>query len=525
MKQFLKSYYGITAVLLINLIFYVLIIYRVPWFLSDDFYIFFRVGENLKYGLFPTSNETYHLFLRPILYLSFIFDYKFLIGNPALIKITTLFLHLGFLLTLYFLFINFCRIYKIKFSHAIISLMILALSISPVSYNYIIWISSKNVALLNLFFALSFLFVTKYIFKNKVSYLIWSMIFFFLAALSKQQALIFPVFICIFIISIKNLLPKDTLKAFYTFIIISIFISAIFVIINFVCISSADFTYFKLFIYKKPFVFFGGLYTVLLPLFYINVYNFFSEHIVFTSILALFFISLLIYFIIKKKTVRKNVFLIILLWIFSFFPQIIVFNEIRNLNMQLIILYFILLIILFKYFKKKIILYISVFLVLINFIATVRASSNSVTHHSLNEYEFSTLKTLIQDKPDSNFYVLCSFHSGFNFPYEYYYYKFNKFNKSDIVGLQIYWRLENENPEQYLKQPKHFADIELQSDTLIFNSRDDNISIFGNTIAYNIFDTQINLHKGFKSIKMILPEESKNKIKIYFDGEKWITLN
>jgi len=526
MKQFLKSYYGITAVLLINLIFYVFIIYKVPWFLSDDFYIFFRVGENLKYGqLFPAPNEVYHLFLRPILYLSFLFDYKFLIENPVLIKISTLFLHLGFLLTLYFLFINFCRIYKIKFSNNLISLLILALSLSPVSYNYIIWISSKNVALLNLFFALSFLFVTKYIFKNKVSYLIWSMIFFSLAALSKQQALIFPVFICIFVISIKNLLPKETLKAFYTFIIVSLFISAIFAITNYVYTPSAHFTYFKLFIYKKPFVLFGALYTVLLPLFYINVYNFFSEHIVITSILALFFISILIYFIIFKKNARRNVFFIIFIWIFSFFPQIIVSNEIRNLSMQLIVLYFILLIILFKYFKKKIILYISVFLVLINFIATVRATNNSVIHHSLNEYEFSSLKSIIKDNPDSNYLVFSLFNSGLNLPYEYYYYKYHSFNKSDISSLHLSWDLKNEDPSKYLINPRHFADIELKGDTLILNSRDDNISIFGNTLGYNIFDIQMNPYKRYKSFKMILPEEYKNKIIIYFDGEKWITLN
>ncbi|HPS64797.1 MAG TPA: hypothetical protein PK447_04410 [Ignavibacteria bacterium] len=286
-------------------------------------------------------------------------------------------------------------------------------------------------------------------------------------------------------------------------------------------ISTGDFEYFKYFYYKKPFVFFGTLYLTLIPLYYNEVYNFFSSNLFITSAIAAAISLIVLMFAARKKEYRKNLILLILLWLISFFPQIMVHNEIRNLNMQLLVLYFILLIILFRLCNKNVILIITLLLIVINIFAAVRTADNSVVYQTLNVNEFSALNKIIGNNPDSNYVVLMSYHSGFNLPYEYYYYRNKTFGKSGIRGLPFYWRLEN-NPEYYLKNPHSFADISLNNDTLSVSSTNNNISIFGDIFSLNIIETQLNTFKGFKKIKMILPGEFKEKTKLFFDGKDWL---
>lgn len=523
MKQFFKSHYGITAVLLINLIFYVIIIFKVPWFMSDDFYIFYRVGENLKSGLFPKTNEEFYLFFRPLVYFSFVFDYLFLKNNPVGIKFITILFHIGFLSVFYLYLKNMCKLLNSKQNNLIIALILLIISLHPTTYNYIIWISSFNVALLNLFISCTLFLLSDFLIRKKNYSLCISVLFYIFACLSKQQAMAYPGFILLFYFIIRKntdlILRKKLLRYISSVIIITIF----FVVINGIFIESYDTKYFIMNFYKKPFVFFGTLYTIIFPLFQLEVYNFFTEHLFFTAFVSFILVSIIVFYTIKFKKQRKAIIIFLILWIISFFPQILVNNEFRNLNMQLLVFAFIFLIIL-SVLKNKIFLYtlLTLFIVF-NFISTLQAVNKSRWNNLMNFAHYEKLNEIVNEN-ENKYYVVIAYTNGLNLPYDYFYYKNNNFGKDNISGLELIWLLNNNTPEKHTQLPVKFSDVSVSGDTVIIKSFDKNVSIVGNVVLYNITESVPNSHKGFQFIKMLLPAEAKGKILIYYDGEKWIKI-
>jgi hypothetical protein len=523
MKQFLKSHYGITTVLAINLFFYAIIIFKVPWFISDDFLIFYKIGENLKTGIFPAINEVFQLFFRPVTYFFFVAEFLTLHNNPVAIKFITLFIHLGFLISFYFALKNILHLLNLKINNLIIAAILLLISIHPTTYNYIIWISSLNVALLNLFFALSLLYITKFLIENKNLFLIFSVIFFILAALSKQQALVLPLFVLILYFFIKKSVNPVIRKRLLYFIFVSLVFSVLLIIINVVFVSTYDFRYFIINLYKKPFVFFGGFFSVLLPLLQLEVYNFFTEHLLITAGISLVVLILAAYTILKFKKSRSFIIAFILIWIISFFPQILINNEFRNLNMQLLVFYFFILIICLNSDFKKYNYTILILLFILNTAATIQASDKSVWNNQMNFKHYDKLKEFVTED-DSRYFVLIAYTNGLNLPYDYYYFKNNNFGKDSISGLELIWLLNNNEPKDRTIHPTKYSDVSVIGDTLKIKSLDKNVSIVGNFVIYDIIKSEPNSHKGFQSMEMILPESAKGKILIYYDGEKWVRL-
>lgn len=524
MKQFFKSHYGITAVLLINLIFYVIIIFKVPWFFSDDFYIFYRVGENLKTGLFPGISEEYYLFFRPITYLTFVLEYIFLYNNPVGIKFVTIVINSGFLLVFYFSLRNLCQIFKIKQNNLIIAFIILIISLHPVTYHYIIWISATNIPLLNLFLSLSLYYLTKFIISKKNYQLILSAIFFIFAALSKQQALAFPGFIIVFYFALRanisNKTKKLILKYFLSILIFSVFL----IIINALLLENFGLKYFIMYLYKKPFVLLGSFYTIIMPLFQIEVYNYFTEHIYIASAIFILLISASALIFLKYRRFLIYAFVFTILWLISFFPQIIVNNDIRNLNMQLLVFALILLVILLKA-KNNILIY-SLFslLLILNISSTLIAMNNSRQYVNMNLKQFDRLTDVVHGN-ENKYYIIISTSPGYSLSYEYYYSKYRIFGKDDISGLKLYTFFNDNRPEKWSTFSSKYLDVNISGNSLLIKSNDMGVSIVGDIAYYNITESIPNKHRGFQYIKMSLPEEAKDKILIYFDGEKWVKLN
>jgi protein O-mannosyl-transferase len=76
-------------------------------------------------------------------------------------------------------------------------------ALHPVNVSAISWIPGRNDVLLGCFFFLSCIFLLKYLRKPGIGYGIWHTVFFFLALLTKETALCFPV-IFVFLIASQN---------------------------------------------------------------------------------------------------------------------------------------------------------------------------------------------------------------------------------------------------------------------------------------------------------------------------------
>ena len=161
--------------------------------------------------------DVFHLFnssafyYRPLLTISFIFDYQISGASPFFYHITNVGLHI---LTACLLFV-FLK--KLNYRKDLAFLFSLIFLVHPVLTQAVAWIPGRNDSLLAVFILSSFIFFIKYLKEEKIKNLILSLVFFGSALFTKESAIsILPImfFYLYFIYREKKLL----FSKFYFFI-------------------------------------------------------------------------------------------------------------------------------------------------------------------------------------------------------------------------------------------------------------------------------------------------------------------
>ena len=168
-------------------------------------------------NIFPSFlTDVFHLFnssafyYRPLLTISFIFDYQINGASPFMYHFTDIVLHVA---SACFLFV---LLTKLNYKRALSFLFSIIFLVHPVLTQAIAWIPGRNDSLLAFFAIPSFIFFLNYLKEKKVGSLIYSLLFFGLALFTKESAIcLVPVMLFYLIFIYKE--EKLSLQKFYFF--------------------------------------------------------------------------------------------------------------------------------------------------------------------------------------------------------------------------------------------------------------------------------------------------------------------
>ncbi len=150
-----------------------------------------KIFSNTVFG------EGRDLFCRPILNLTFLFE-KYLYGTkPFGYHLTNLILHLFSVFSIFLLL-------TLRYDKKKTFILCLLFACHPAIVQAVAWIPGRNDSLLALFVVLSFYFFVRYVQENKESFLFGYLFCFILALLTKETAIIVPVFCFLFLVYRKK---------------------------------------------------------------------------------------------------------------------------------------------------------------------------------------------------------------------------------------------------------------------------------------------------------------------------------
>ncbi|MFA4975301.1 MAG: tetratricopeptide repeat protein [Candidatus Paceibacterota bacterium] len=162
------------------------------------------------------SIDVFHIFnssafyYRPLLTISFIFDYQIGGTNPFMYHFSNILLHI---ISSYLIFIFLTKLNYKKTLSFLFSIIFL---VHPVLTQAVSWIPGRNDSMLAVFALATFIFFIKYIKEEKISNLIWSLLFFGLSIFTKESGIvIFPIILFYLLFIFKE--KKLSLNKFYFF--------------------------------------------------------------------------------------------------------------------------------------------------------------------------------------------------------------------------------------------------------------------------------------------------------------------
>ncbi|MDP2629821.1 MAG: tetratricopeptide repeat protein [Candidatus Uhrbacteria bacterium] len=161
--------------------------------------------------------DVFHLFnssafyYRPLLTISFIFDYQIGGISPFIYHFTNVALHILATCSL-FIFLK-----KLDYRKDFAFLFSILFLVHPTLTQAVAWIPGRNDSLLAVFILPAFIFFIKYLRDEKISHLIWCLTFFGLALFTKESAL-FALPIMFFYLSFIYKGRKFSFNTFYFFI-------------------------------------------------------------------------------------------------------------------------------------------------------------------------------------------------------------------------------------------------------------------------------------------------------------------
>lgn len=361
-NQFIKDSY-LKWIILLNLVIYIPVIFLIPGFILDDYYLFYIISQNPGLPVSTDPSEAFFLFMRPFSYLLFWCDYHIFNANPILIKFFSLFLHLILIIVFYFLLKEIIpRIIK-KSDDLLIFLTTLILSFHLDSAIWIYWISNKTELFVVLFYVLSISAFVKFINTQRKKYLLLCALFYLLSITSKQTGLHLPVLL-MFIIYLLNLkFDTENRRRVIVFIVFSLIIMILFSTINYYVYKS-DLNISQI-IWKKPFSLIGNFLHVIIPYHSPIVYNYFLMNKTFAIILVGFFvISFLSLLVLLKKEKSKAILLTLVFLLITIYPRILAVAE-HRINGILVFWFVVFLALIMHKLRRK--LYIIILLLILSY--------------------------------------------------------------------------------------------------------------------------------------------------------------
>lgn len=163
-----------------------------------------------------TGSHMHSNFYRPLELLSFAVDYSIWHLNPFGYHLTSLLLHAGNVILVYFILI------AVGLSGNMAFLGAMLFSVSPPISGITYYISARSDLLMALFLFLSFLLFVKYRSSRKIALYFCSILFFIFSLLSKEMALILIIFLALEIFRSGTKNKKDILPYILIFTVYSI---------------------------------------------------------------------------------------------------------------------------------------------------------------------------------------------------------------------------------------------------------------------------------------------------------------
>jgi len=155
-----------------------------------------RIGSSFTKDAF--NNDVGFAFYRPMQNLSFFIDAQFSGANPIGFKLTNLLLHFLVCLSLCVFF----RLLKVEGRASFLAILLYA--VHPLFNHAVIWIPSRGDLLIALFGMLSYITFLRYLESQRASYLILHAVTFFIAAFSKETALLLPLLFVLHVLMIQK---------------------------------------------------------------------------------------------------------------------------------------------------------------------------------------------------------------------------------------------------------------------------------------------------------------------------------
>jgi 4-amino-4-deoxy-L-arabinose transferase-like glycosyltransferase len=180
------------------------------YFLSN----FSNIIESFKIDVFHLFNHS-AFYYRPILTISFLFDYQIGGINPFIYHFTNILLHI------ISSFLVFLFLFKLKYKKESSFLFALIFLVHPVLTQAVSWVPGRNDSLLMVFVLFSFVFFIDYLNKDRIKYLILSLLFVFLSFFTKESGIfIIPLLLFFsFFIYKKEENKKDLFKKVFIYTI------------------------------------------------------------------------------------------------------------------------------------------------------------------------------------------------------------------------------------------------------------------------------------------------------------------
>jgi hypothetical protein len=517
----------IIIIIITNLLFYLPVIFSSITFFDDDYIIFAYIQNNISQPFISDTNAQYFLFLRPLSYFSFWIDYSFFSDNYIAMKVVSLFFHICFIISFYYLLKRVITLFNIDVNDIAAIFVSLILSIHLDCLLWISLICNRTEQLMILFYVLSSISFLKYFDHEKRLYLLLSALFFLMSALAKQSGLHLPLIFLYFVIYTKKMKPPiiRELKLFFIFTLIML-IS--FSILNFIIYH--DQVGITENIWKKPFTIIGILLHSVVPIFSNYIYNFFIINKELAAIVGFSILIILLILLRKLKISRKKIIYLSILVALILYPRIFAVGS-QRLNGVLLIWLCILMLFIVGYIRNKSLAYIFLgFIVIFQAISFIIRSSAIIEGNNFKEEKFQKFFSNV-DINSGNTLVLCS--DTFDIlPYKYHYYSKKTFGKSDnILTTPIFYELVLVNHDLSLYK-KDFINCRKDGAQYIITASDPLIYLL---IYQHKIDSDFIIVKdkkesdsgrGYKEITFELTNKMTKNVSniIYFTGTKWIEI-
>lgn len=512
--------------ILAGLSIYIYAIISIPGFISDDFLIFTYISQHPNNPIALDPNIDFFLFTRPISYFTFWIDYILLGNESLLIKFNGLFFLCCSVLLMYLTLKKLMHYLKVDVSKKLIFLGTLFYFLHPDSLLMVTWISNKTEVINIIFYLTTILLFLTYFENTKSKHLIFSVVSYLLAVLTKQQSIHLPIILLlIFLFYFRRRYHYNYKTIIFYFISLFTLFAATSIINIYFGQESIPIVIQNF--WKKPFSIISITLFSIQPLVGEWMLSYFIMHK--NQALALLIIILLIFiFFYRKYKVdininNKMVISVLLFYLISFYPRLLAASGTRINTVQifwLIVIIFLISIWIIKLARyKSILLSIVILFNLANFVYSInkelRISTITNKRIAMFDKEFQDSEVFIIACPD----ILL-------LPYQLFYFRNGIFGKELMYKSSIHFRTirgEQDAIEENKVRCNLFLDqIEVKSTKLDIYLHFDELNEEENSRITNLIPSLSG--RGYGVINYIPGLIEAHKKLVYFDGKEWIEL-
>lgn len=511
---------------IINFIVFLPMIFCVHGFLSDDYYIFSRIKENIHLPISFSPADSCYLFLRPVSYFFMWCNYLLWNTNPVAMKITSLFFHTIYSIVIFYLIIEIFRFFKMEIDRKAILLITLAISLHPDSIGWILWICNCTEMLTVLFYSAALYAILLYL-NSRIegrAFFAWVMSLYVLSVAAKQQSLHLPLLMLFCLVLFRQRIENSRKKVLIISALACLGFMVSFSVINYaIAQHSGEMTLISW--WKKPFSLLGTLLYIILPVPGELIYNYFLVHKEIAVVLGIVPVLLVIRYRGKiTAPIMKTASYLFIFVCIIFFPRIFAVGGDRVNSVQIMWIFIILGGLTVRYFpsRKYSVLFAAVLFILSNS-CYVFYKEWLPAKYNISEYADCMELMNIKKNTDKNIYIIIAAGTPGFVPYLCHFYLNGEFGKIEgIDNSELFWKRSSGKDGDIIMKAENKDQNYLTIKSL---SEEAEIGRFG---SQKILVESIpgKSGRGYKEVIIKNPPDviAGNTIAVYHNGQKWVVL-